>query len=99
MYVTWTYVGMAPYMIGFHMTIDSWRRGRDREGWRTNDEAYWRAEEDGGEWVGPPDPDSVPLDVGAVPRFRSDVEALRKLCQGSEPPLRRVRSRRWCTAY
>jgi hypothetical protein len=29
MYVTRTYVGMAPYMIGFHMTIDSWRRGRD----------------------------------------------------------------------
>jgi hypothetical protein len=29
MYVTRTYVGMAPYMTGFHMTIDSWRRGRD----------------------------------------------------------------------
>jgi hypothetical protein len=32
-YVTRTYIGMAPYLIGLHMTIDSWRAGRDAEGW------------------------------------------------------------------
>jgi hypothetical protein len=48
MYVTRTYVGMAPYMIGFHMTIDSWRKGRDSEGWRSKDEVYWLTAKDGG---------------------------------------------------
>jgi hypothetical protein len=41
MYVMRTYMGMAPHVIGFHMTIDSWRKGRDSEGWRRNDEVYW----------------------------------------------------------
>jgi hypothetical protein len=50
MYVTPTFVGMAPYMIGFHMIIDSWHCGRDAAGWHSNDEVYWLAAEDGGEW-------------------------------------------------
>jgi hypothetical protein len=49
MYVTWAYVGMTPYMIGFHMLIDSWRRGRDREDWRSKDEMYWLRKKEGGE--------------------------------------------------
>jgi hypothetical protein len=71
MYVTRTYVRMAPYMIGFHTTIDLWRPGRDREGWRSTDEVFWRAEEDGGEWIGPPEAGDTPTVVRAVPRFRS----------------------------
>jgi hypothetical protein len=31
-YVTRTYIGMAPYLIGLHMTVDFWRAGRDAEG-------------------------------------------------------------------
>jgi hypothetical protein len=99
MYVTRTYVGMAPYMIGFHMTIDSWRKGRDAEGWRSNDEVYWLAAEDGGEWGGAPSDGSMPTTVKAVPRFRSDVEALMALSESDEPPLRRVRCHKKCTAY
>jgi hypothetical protein len=33
-YVTRTYTGMNPYLIGFHLTIDGWRKDRDAEGWR-----------------------------------------------------------------
>jgi hypothetical protein len=33
-YVTRTYKPMAPFLLGFHLTIDSWRPGRDEEGWR-----------------------------------------------------------------
>jgi hypothetical protein len=34
LYVTRTYTGLAPYMIGFHLTIDGWRRNRNEDGWR-----------------------------------------------------------------
>jgi hypothetical protein len=30
-YVTQTYTSFASYLIGLHMTIDSWRDGRDPE--------------------------------------------------------------------
>jgi hypothetical protein len=33
-YVTRTYIGLAPYLIGIHMMIDGRRTGRDAEGWR-----------------------------------------------------------------
>jgi hypothetical protein len=47
MYTTRMYVGMTPYMIGFHMVIDSWRRGQDREGWQSKYEMYWLRKEEG----------------------------------------------------
>jgi hypothetical protein len=34
LYVTWTYPTMVPYMKGFHLTIDRWRKGPDNEGWK-----------------------------------------------------------------
>jgi hypothetical protein len=33
-YVTRTYPGMLPYLIGIHMTIDGWRDNRAASGWR-----------------------------------------------------------------
>jgi hypothetical protein len=33
-YVTRTYPCMVSYLIGMHMTIDSWRSNRDGDGWR-----------------------------------------------------------------
>jgi hypothetical protein len=33
-YVTRTYKPMAPFILVFHLTINSWRPGRDEEGWR-----------------------------------------------------------------
>jgi hypothetical protein len=32
-YVASTYKPMTPFLLGFHLTIDSWRPGRDEEGW------------------------------------------------------------------
>jgi hypothetical protein len=99
MYVTCTYVGMAPYMIGFHMTIDSWRWGRDAAGWRSNDEVYWLAAEDGGEWGGAPADGEMPEMVRAVPRLRHNVEALMASSESDVPSLRRVRCQKKCIAY
>jgi hypothetical protein len=36
-YVTQTYSGMMPYIIGFHLTIDGWRDNRLKSGWRQKD--------------------------------------------------------------
>jgi hypothetical protein len=36
-YVTQTYSGMTPYIIGFHLTIDGWRENRLESGWRKKD--------------------------------------------------------------
>jgi hypothetical protein len=98
MYLSRTYTSMTPYMIGFHMMIDSWRRGRDKDGWRTNDETEWVAiekeeQEEPGEG---PKPNHCWCSEGlspvkAVPRFDSDVEALEELTATDLPPLRRVR--------
>ena len=33
-YATRGYNGMKPYLKGIHLTLDSWRRGRDHEGWK-----------------------------------------------------------------
>ena len=33
-YVTQTYPGMKPYLKGFHLSLESWRGGRDQEGWK-----------------------------------------------------------------
>jgi hypothetical protein len=33
-YVTQTYSGMTPYIIGFHLTIDGWRENRMDSGWQ-----------------------------------------------------------------
>jgi hypothetical protein len=37
-YFTQTYSGMTPYIIGFHLTIDGWRKNREASGWRMKEE-------------------------------------------------------------
>jgi hypothetical protein len=91
MYVTCRQVGMPPYMINFHMTIDSWRWGRDAAGWRSNDEVYWLEAEDGGEWGGAPANGMMPATMKAIPSFRDNVEALLASTESDESPLQRVR--------
>jgi hypothetical protein len=106
-YVTRTYTGMNPYLIGFHLTIDGWRENRDDEGWRQKPVAKG-AVGDGGvsdeiaameaalkmteEEVSLMNSDpQAPEYVSVVPRFRHDVEALIRLSRSVTPPLRRVR--------
>mmetsp|Transcript_7983 Transcript_7983/g.19280 ORF Transcript_7983/g.19280 Transcript_7983/m.19280 type:complete len:1317 (-) Transcript_7983:1541-5491(-) len=33
-YVVRTYPALKPYLTGFHITIDGWRKDRDKDGWR-----------------------------------------------------------------
>ncbi len=33
-YVTQAYPGIKPYLKGFHLSLETWRRGHDSEGWK-----------------------------------------------------------------
>jgi hypothetical protein len=97
-YVTRTYIGMAPYLIGLHMTIDSWRAGRDSEGWREQSKVLVKVG-DAAEWTGIDVEPVQPTWVKAVPRLIDDIEALLELTKGKSPPLRRVRCSKHACAY
>lgn len=99
-YVSTTYPSMKPYMIGFHQTIDGWRPNRDDEGNKLAKPGKYRIPNAlfGTEAI--PNPSSglitdvhgpPPALVKAVPRFRSDVAALKALTSADKPPLRKVR--------
>jgi hypothetical protein len=101
-YVSRTYDWMPPYLKGLHLTIDGWREGRLKDGWRAkkakNKFVIWEWE--GEQWVdvSPEDyaaaaqsPAEAPEFVKAVPRFRRDVEALDALFAPASPALSRLR--------
>jgi hypothetical protein len=69
-YVIQTYSGFASYLIGFHMTIDGFRRGRDENGWRMA-EALWKEEnKDDEDWDRNEfENEAIPELVSAVPRW------------------------------
>jgi hypothetical protein len=91
-YVTRTYPGMVPYLIGMHMTIDGWRDNRQKSGWRLL-RSFLRDRRDAeGDDDGVPYPDvEPPVVVWAVPRLRADVEALLRLKKGSKPRIKKYR--------
>ena len=102
-YVSRTYEWMPPYLKGLHLTIDSWREGRNKAGWKVKrpraQQVIWEWE--GEQWVdmNPEDyaavttgPSKAPERVIAVPRLKSDVHALRKLFQSAEPSVAILRA-------
>lgn len=95
-YVVQTFPCMTPYLIGYHMTIDSWRPGRDEEGWRQAEpsegvaafeEARMEESSEGPEFVRP------------VPRFRDDLSALQRLTAAEVPLRMRARARKAAGAF
>jgi hypothetical protein len=97
-YVTRTYIGMLPYLLGLHMTIDMWRSGQDSEGWRTNEEVILSYGEEG-ELMDPGRDDVQASFVKAVSQLEENIEALEYLCQADVPPLRRVHCAKHACAY
>jgi hypothetical protein len=80
-YVTCTYPCMVPYLIGLHMTIDSWRPNRKEDGWRYSAaEMRLRSEaEDEVEDAIQYDHTGAPRSITAVPRLSWDIGALAEL--------------------
>jgi hypothetical protein len=99
-YVIQTYSGFASYLIAFHMTIDGFRRGRDENRWRMA-EALWKEEnKDNEDWDrNKVESEAIPELVSAVPRFREDVRALRRLMKADKPPLKRSLGKKTARAY
>jgi len=80
-----TYPCITPFLKGMHLTLDSWRPGRDAEGWKVS---MTQVEM---EAMTPID-DSAPEFVHAVPRLYDDLDCLGQLFQPSHPPIRFIRS-------
>jgi hypothetical protein len=99
-YVIQTYSGFASYLIGFHMTIDGFWRGRGDNGWRMA-EALWKEENmDDKDWDrNEVESEAIPELVSAVPRFREDVRALRRLMKADKPPLKGARATKTARTY
>jgi len=91
-YLSRTYTDMVPYLKGIHLTLDSWRAGRDYAGWKLTGRALVAAVAEGK--VTMEQPDEAPKMVGAVNRMASDVKALLYLMESETPPSRPLRAKR-----
>jgi hypothetical protein len=101
-YVTRTYGAMVPYLKGVHHTLDSWRPGRDLDGWKSP--RVTKPEDLAAEpptTRSPPERqggartrDQPPQFVKAVQRFKKDIEALMALTESKTPPKVGVRPKR-----
>jgi hypothetical protein len=91
-YITQTYTSLTSYLIGFHMTIDSWHEGQDSEGWQLPIMAWRNLDKPNKDWGGMDKiaPAEAPAVVAAVPRFKNDVGALLQLMEPEQPPLKHV---------
>jgi hypothetical protein len=94
---TRTYPCMVPYLIGFHLTIDSWQPDRKDDGWRfTASEMKLRARAMEDEVENSP---KAPVLVKAAPRLQWDIDALRSLMSAPEPLVRKIRRKKSLKAY
>ena len=76
-YVSQTYNCMVPYLKGIYLTSNSWRHGRDEDGWVISKQLRDEMEELDG---------LPPPFVQCVTRLKYDVEALMFLTCRSDPP-------------
>jgi hypothetical protein len=84
------YPAITPFLKGLHLTIDSWRPGRDDEGWKADLVPEWDDYDDdlsGANVVAGP----TPTQVRAVPRLAQDMTSLADLFQSATPSRRAIR--------
>ena len=100
-YICNTYPILSSYLMGFHLTIDGWRPGRDKEGWKYMYNKYFSEDEirddeySEEEYL---DNDIIeeskgPMEVKVKSRLKDDVDALLVLMNSEMPPLRKVRTK------
>jgi len=86
-----------------HFTIDSWRGNRDEDGWRQSrpghdfyPEGHWNGTLC--TWEKATQPTNRPQFVRPVTRYSDDLQALTKLIEAEDPPLRFIRQNKIHTA-
>ena len=102
-YLSRTFPAMFPYLKGFYLSLNSWRTGRNDDGWRYS-MAEWRAalELDDDvpsykvqEFAKRTTPTQIHSDrpslVDVAPRLAQDIQALESLLAAEEPAHRLVR--------
>ena len=89
-YVARTFKSMVPYLKGLHLTLDSWRTGRDAEGFPLMKEHVHEVSNND---QGPPKFTKI------VPRLKQDVIALLKFVEDDLSPKIPVRSNKMAGAY
>jgi len=95
-YISATYPILSSYLMGLHLTIDGWRKGRESSGWR---KPYEEEKENDFIEMESEIADNGPIEVNLKPRLQDDVLALTKLMKSVLPPLRRIRSDRSCNLF
>ena len=105
-YLCRTYPSATPFLKGIHHTLESWRPGRDGDGWKFNT-SQWKAflKDLGSDMDGDlawtevkrryvekfnTDP---PQEVSPVKRLATDIGTLLMLMRSKKPPLRLVRGK------
>ena len=92
LYVTRTYPAMVPYLKGIHLTIDSWRPGRDSDGWRLTAAELRHHLEQGNDLQVLDQSKEPPVYVSPSYRLSDDIATLEKMTSCSSPHRRFVRS-------
>ena len=86
-HLQWVYPAITPFLKGLHLTIDSWRPGRNDEGWKVDLHADWEVAEDD---LRSAATNRAPVQVQAVPRLAQDVKSLATLFQSPTPPRQSI---------
>jgi hypothetical protein len=99
LYVTRTFPSTVPYLKGFHLTINGWRKNRNEDGWKYYSKEI-REMQEKGEESGITEPPEAPKKVKAkAPLLDCDLPAPTHLFDLERPPKRRVRSKKVAEVY
>jgi hypothetical protein len=92
--VAQAYPSLVPYLKGIHLTLDSWRSGRNEDGWKRTQADMEHLRRNGcPEETMKSLSDEAPRLVMPVPRLEQDLKALLALIDPLAPPERAVRSK------
>jgi hypothetical protein len=113
-HISRTYPAVFPYLKGFYNTMNSWRLDRDGDGWKFSKTAWIEMLSGDVAFENEADVElpfenrkrnfakahqkEKPTEVKVVPRFVSDLSALKILFSAKEPPLRLVRGKQISSA-
>ena len=93
-----TYANIKPFLRGFYLTLNSWRTGRDKAGWKLSNQAHQlfiqlgrRNEEDDYFENFKRNDDEAPKIVKAVPSMKEHVNILVEMFSPEKPVLRLMR--------